>query len=170
MKMKKVITLLLLFIPCLVIANDNWKYRAAVNSGFYYGDSDHDATTHLISVEYGYIYKGRFLLGVGAGLEKVKYPGDGAELVKNYVPIYADIKYYAPIGGKVKFLAGVETGYSFSRKVKRYHYTNKVPNEYLLYPQIGLDIKVYKKLSLEFSGGYRSGYMKQWGFNVGVRF
>lgn len=169
--MKKVITLLLLFIPCLLIANDNWKYRAAVNYGFYFGDSDHyEDKASVFSIEYGYVYKNKLLLGIGAGLEKVKYPGDGAELVKNYVPIYADIKYYAPIGGKVKFLAGVETGYSFFRKVKRYYYINKVPNEYMLYPQIGLDIKVYKKLSLELAGGYRSGYLKQWGFNVGVRF
>lgn len=167
MKMKKVITLLLLFIPCLLIANDNWKYRAAVNYGFYFGDSDHDADkASVFSIEYGYVYKNKLLLGIGAGLEKVKFPGLGGSIEKNYVPIYADIKYYAPIGGKVKFLAGVETGYSFSRK----HYINKVPNEYLLYPQIGLDIKVYKKLSLELAGGYRSGYLKQWGFNVGVRF
>ncbi len=168
--MKKVITFVLLFIPCLLIANDNWKYRAAVNYGFYYGDSDLDATTPVLSVEYGYIYKERLLLGIGAGIEWIKTPADGRSIKKSYIPIYADIKYYAPLGEKVKFLAGVETGYCFNRDVKRYYHTKKVPNEFLFYPQIGLDIKLYKNLSLEVSGGCRSGYMKQWGFNVGVRF
>ena len=170
--MKRIITLLLVCIPCLLMANDNWKYRASVNAGFFYGFSGHDndKETTVFSAEYGYVYKEKLLLGIGAGLEKVKYPGDGAGIEKNYVPVYADIKYYAPLGGKVKFLAGIETGYSFYRNVKKYLHTKKITDEFLFYPQIGLDINLYKRLSLELSGGYRSGYAKQLGFNIGVKF
>ena len=59
---------------------------------------------------------------------------------------------------KVTFLTGVETGCATARQPRVR--VRDIPNEFLVYPQIGLDLKLYKMLSLEMSGGYRSGFFE----------
>ncbi len=165
--MKKGLLLLvvvILFASVQLRANDNWKYRAAVNVGYSHAEDD---CAFALGAEYGYIFKDRLLMGAGVGYYKTKESADPLPIEREFVPVYADIKCYMPLGGKVSFIAGTEIGYSFMQNRRKWHDSS---NNFLVYPQIGFDIKLLRKLSLEISGGYRCDYLNRWSLNVGIAF
>lgn len=165
--MRKIFVVVLLLVSCQLMGQENWKYRAAVNAGFYFGGENLEQASSF-TLEYGYIFKNRLLLGVGAGYEYSQYIPDGPKTQREYIPLYADVKCYMSLSEKVRFLAGVETGCAMAIQPKVM--VRDIPNEFLVYPQIGFDVKLYKMLSLELSGGYRSSFLNLWGFNVGLKF
>ncbi len=147
---------------------NNWKHKAAVNVGYMFNcDEGYYHNSMLYGAEFGYVYKDKLLLGVGLGYSKVTADAVPYDFVYEYLPVYADFRYYVPLGGKVSFLAGADIGYSISIRQK---FIPRTPDEFLIYPQIGVGFKLYKNLSLEVSGGYRRELINQWGFNIGIAF
>lgn len=67
---------------------ENFKYRAAVNTGFYFGDEDSEQTTSF-TLEYGYMSeKVTFLAGVETGCATAIQPQVRVRDIPNEFLVY----------------------------------------------------------------------------------
>ncbi len=118
---------------------------------------------HNYSVEAGVIYKGRLLIGIGAGYSNVRLNGVPRPMYEKYTPVYADLKYYLPIFKWIKVFGGIEMGCDFRYLEKEKEiYTYLKDHKFLCYPQTGILLQLYKSLGIEVSYGYRSKLYNSW--------
>ena len=170
--MKKIIivALFVLMIGPFGYAGEIWKPRMAFSGVFYSADRWHNVLeSNTYSAEIGMLFKERLLLGVGGGYSKSLLRGEPFDLKKQYIPVYADVKYYHSVCKWFEIFGGVEMGCEIATKEKMYKH-RKYPSYFLCYPQAGLYVKIYKRLGVEVSFGYRSGMCDFWRPNFSIVF
>lgn len=172
MKRIGLLTVLLLFIISTVNADNNWKMRFALNGIFYENSSNRFITEfNTYTAEVGVMYKNKLLLGVGSGYSEGFKMGDPYGRTVKYVPLYADLKYYVQALKWMEFFGGLEMGCEFRKLTKSQDkFNHSRDNHFLCYPQAGLYVKIYKRLGVEVSFGYRSGMCDFWRPNFSIVF
>lgn len=157
--------------------NSNWRSRFSINAGAYFTIDDTGARNYLFTVEYGFLYKEKLLLGIGTGASLLREAGKGGTLKRNYIPVYAGIKYFLPVSGKVSFVSGADIGYSIITNPEKRSViidgntlVTKRSGEFLISPQVGFSFRVGEKSALALLLGYRYEYTHALGLKVGFAF
>lgn len=158
--MKKSFILLLFIVLFFVsdsFAQTNWKTRFALNGAFYRpSETGHVHYFDNYTFEAGAIYKERLMIGVGAGYSDVRVNGVPRPIDQMYIPVYGDVKYYHPIFKWLKVFGGVEMGCDIrylDEEIK--NQTHLKSRNLFCYPQAGILLRLYKRLGIEVSYGYR---------------
>lgn len=155
----------------------NWRSRFDINAGAYFIADDSGGQNYLFTVEYGFLYKEKLLLGIGTGASLIREAGKGSTLKRNYIPVYAGIKYFLPVSGKVSFVSGADIGYSIitdSQKstiiLNGNMLSTKRSGEFMISPQVGFSFRTGEKSALNLLLGYRYEYVHAIGLKVGFAF